>query len=243
LRRKRSERGANVAEVTAARELLLLFAKLRRRYDSGSWWPARTRFEMMAGAVLTQRTRWESACAALKRLRRSRLLNAARLLDAGPQRVAAAIRPCGNHQSKAARLLALAQFVVHRGGLPSLAQWPTDELREGLLSIQGIGPETADAILLYAFERPVFVADAYALRWLARIGWLKRAGFALRYGPVCQRVTDIFAGDREGLAALHAVIVEHGKALCGARPRCADCFLSHDCDTGRGLTASRRSSR
>ncbi len=227
----------------AARELRRLLGKLRLRYDSGSWWPARTRFEMMAGAVLTQRLRWESAYAALKRLRRSRLLSAARLLDAGPEQVAAMIRPCGDHQTKAARLLALAQFVDRHGGLASLARWPTDKLREGLMNVPGIGAETADVILLYAFDRAVFVADAYALRWLTRIGWLKRAGLAVRYEPVHQHVTGLFAGDHDGLAALHAVIVEHGKALCGARPRCTDCFLARDCDTGHGLTGSRRSSR
>jgi endonuclease-3 related protein len=231
------------AERASARELRRLFSRLRRHHDSGSWWPARTRFEMMAGAVLTQRTRWESAATAAARLRRNRLLSAERLLAAGPSTIAALLRPCGDHRTKAARLVALAQFVRQHGGPAGLARWPTDRLRGALLDVPGIGPETADVILLYAFGRPAFVADTYALRWLGRIGWLRRAGLAARYAVVHRHVTVIFGGDQDRLAVLHAVIVEHGKALCGARPRCQDCFLAGDCDTGRGVTGSRRPSR
>lgn len=235
-------RGAQAVEFAAASELRRLLGSLRRHYDSRSWWPARTRFEMMAGALLTQRTRWETAAAAARRLRQARLLSPEKLCRAIPAAIAARIRPCGNHGAKAARLLALAGFIREHGGLRALARLPTTTLRRALLQVPGIGPETADAILLYAFHRAVFVADAYALRWLARTGWLRRAGLAARYEPVHRRVTAIF-DDRDELAALHAVIVEHGKCLCRAKPQCASCFLAAHCDTGGGLTGSRKSRR
>lgn len=240
--RKTNPRGRNGTELEAARELRRLLGVLRSHYDSRSWWPARTRFEMMAGAVLTQRTRWESAAAAARRLRRSKFLNAANMCRLEPAAIAACIRPCGNHDTKAARLLALARFVERHGGPAALARWPTGPLRQGLMTVPGIGPETADAILLYAFDRPVFVADAYALRWMTRIGWLRRAGIAARYEAVHRCVTAIFE-KRDELAALHAVIVEHGKALCRAKPRCEACFLAQDCDAGDRLTGSRESRR
>ncbi len=195
---------------------------------------------MMAGAILTQRTRWQSAAAAARRLRRGGLLRHARLAEAGAGRVGELIRPCGDHRTKARRLLVLARFLSRHGGPAALASWPTLELRESLMSLHGIGPETADAILLYAYRRPVFVADAYALRFLGRVGFLRRARLAARYAPVHARVTRLLEGRMQDLADLHAVIVEHGKGLCGARPACGRCFLASRCDTGRRLRAGSR---
>ena len=232
-----------MTETGAGRELSRLYAALAGRYDHTGWWPARTRFEMMVGAILTQRTRWEHAAAAAGRLRRAGLLVAPRLQAEPAASVAALVRPCGDHRTKARRLRALACFIVRGGGLPRLASWPTPRLRAALQLVPGIGPETADAILLYAFRRPVFVADAYALRLLARAGWLDRAGLPARYAPVHRAVGDAFGDDPAALAALHALIVEHGKALCRARPRCGDCFLSAACATGRQITGRRRPGR
>ncbi|MBM5811236.1 MAG: endonuclease [Gammaproteobacteria bacterium] len=220
-------------EPAGAAELRGLYAALAQRYDSTGWWPARTRFEMMAGAILTQRTRWERAAAAARRLRRAGLLSPARLQQTSMTGLAALLRPCGDHRTRARRLLALARFVTEHGGLNSLARWSTAALRDALLEVAGIGPETADAILLYAFRRPVFVADAYALRLFGRSGWLGRVRLPSRYAPVHRAVNRIFGDDHRALAALHAVLVEHGKALCRSRPGCADCFLADRCRTGR----------
>jgi endonuclease-3 related protein len=217
---------------------------MRRRYDHGAWWPARTRVEMMAGAILTQRTRWESAAAAARRLRREHLLRHDRLAAAPTARVAALIRPCGDHRTKARRLAALARFLRRHGGPAALASRRTPVLREALLSVPGVGPETADVILLYAYRRPVFVADAYAIRFLGRVGFLRRARLAPRYATVHARVTQLLAGSATELADLHAVVVEHGKALCGPKPQCGRCFLAPACDHGRRFTGrSRRTGR
>lgn len=233
---------AGAADRALERELRRLLAALRRRYDHRGWWPARSRFEMMAGAILTQRARWDSAAAAVARLRRNRLLRHDRLMAAGPERVAALVRGCGDHRTKARRLRALCLLLERNGGPAGLAAMPTTGLRQLLLSVEGIGPETADVILLYAFRRPAFVADAYALRFLERMGLLRRARLRARYDAVHCFVTQFFGA--RALADLHAVIVEHGKALCGPRPRCGDCFLARNCDCGRGLTpGSRRAAR
>ncbi len=227
-------------ERALARELSRLLKSMRSRYDHGAWWPARTRFEMMTGAILTQRTRWDAAAAAARRLRRDRLLRHETLAAAGVRRVESIIRPCGDHRTKARRLRALARFLRRLGGPRALAPWPTARLRESLLALPGIGPETADVILLYAYQRPVFVADGYALRFLDRTGFLRRAGLPSRYGAVHAGVTRLLEGRVQDLADLHAVIVEHGKALCGARPGCSRCFLARRCDTGRLRAGSRK---
>ncbi len=217
-----------------------LLAAMRRRYEHGSWWPARSRFEMMAGAILTQRTRWEAAAAAARRLRQAGLLRPDCMRAVGAARLAGLLRPCGDHRTKARRLIALAGFISRSGGPTALTRRATVELRAALLDLPGIGPETADAILLYAYRRPVFVADAYALRFLGRTGFLGRAGLAPRYATVHARVTELLGGAVADHADLHAVIVEHGKALCRARPRCAACFLARRCATGRRLSPGNR---
>ncbi|MGQ0428694.1 MAG: endonuclease III domain-containing protein [Gammaproteobacteria bacterium] len=237
---QRSRSRARSADADLGRELRRLLAAMRLRYDHGAWWPARTRFEMMTGAILTQRARWESAAAAARRLRRAGLMRHDRVREAGVNRVAGLLRSCGNHRTKAQRLLALAGFLARAGGPATLASWPTARLRTALLALPGIGPETADVILLYAYRRPAFVADAYALRFLARTGFLTRAQVQPRYAPVHARVTSLLGNRVQDLADLHAVIVEHGKALCGARTRCAECFLAPCCDTGRRFRAGSR---
>lgn len=244
MQRRRHRPRAGAADRALRRELRRLLAAMRRRYDHGAWWPARTRIEMMAGAILTQRTRWESAAKAARRLGRARLLRHERLAATPPGHIAALIRPCGDHRTKARRLAALARFLRRHGGPAALASWPTPALRAALLSVPGIGPETADVILLYAYRRPVFVADAYALRLLGRVGFLRRARLRPRYAAVHARVTRLLAGRTTALADLHAVIVEHGKALCGTRPMCGRCFLAPACDHGRRVTGrSRKSGR
>ncbi len=167
-----------------AADLEWLLATLLRHYGPQHWWPARTRLEVMAGAILTQRTQWPVAAAAAARLRRARLLSWPRFADAGQARLAALIRPCGDHRSKARRLAALGRYLRQAGGPAGLARLATGALREQLLDVHGIGPETADAILLYAYGRPVFVADAYAIRLLARLGWLPRSRVGGRYAAV-----------------------------------------------------------
>lgn len=227
-----------------AADLEWLLATLLRHYGPQHWWPARTRLEVMAGAILTQRTQWPVAAAAATRLRRARLLSWPRFADAGPTRLAALIRPCGDHRSKARRLAALARYLRQAGGPAGLARLATGALREQLLDVHGIGPETADAILLYAYGRPVFVADAYAIRLLARLGWLPRSRVGGRYAAVREWVMATMPERTASLGELHALIVAHGKARCRARPRCDGCPLALRCAAAdRPATGSRSRGR
>jgi endonuclease-3 related protein len=136
------------------------------------WWPARTRFEVIVGAYLTQNTSWKNVEIALLRLRTAGLLSLAAIRTIPLTHLEAMIRPAGYFRQKAARLKTFVAFVDQRygGSLRRLFAEPTAKLREELLALNGVGPETADSILLYAGQHPVFVVDAYTHRILERHG-------------------------------------------------------------------------
>ncbi len=223
-----------------AADLEWLLATLLAHYGPQRWWPARTRLEVMAGAILTQRTQWPVAAAAIGRLRRARRLTWPRFAEAGQATLAGLIQPCGNHRSKARRLAALGSYLRRAGGPVRLARLDTGLLRRQLLDVHGVGPETADAILLYAYARPVFVADAYSIRLLSRLGWLNRHRLAARYASVHRWVTANLSGRVSELGEFHALIVAHGKAHCRARPCCAGCPLAQRCATGSAAAEAGR---
>ncbi|TCT23804.1 DNA-3-methyladenine glycosylase III [Thiobaca trueperi] len=180
----------------------------------------------MVGAVLTQHTAWTNVERALLRLRERVALDAAAILTLAPDDLAEALRPAGYFNVKARRLAAFCAAYLTAGGFTGLDALPTDRLRHTLLAIHGIGPETADDMLLYAFERPVFVVDAYTRRIFARLGLLDaqadyesiRAAFETALGP-----------DAPLFKEYHALLVRHGKERCRIRPVCPDCPLRQDC--------------
>jgi len=188
------------------------------------WWPGRTRLEIVVGAILTQNTAWTNVEKAIRRLRKARALNLRRLHAADLKTLADWIRPAGYFNVKARRLRAFTQVMFDRfgGDLRRLFALETPVLREVLLGVNGIGPETADSILLYAGSRPVFVVDAYTRRFMMRHGWL---GAGATYDDIAR----IFMGRLSGDAALyneyHALIVALGKDLCRPTPRCSECPL------------------
>ena len=136
------------------------------------------------------------------------------------------LRPAGYFRLKTQRLKNLCRWIVAEGGVRRLARRSTGRLRGELLSVDGIGPETADAILLYAFGRAVFVVDAYAQRLLGRLGLIEPG---MRYESLRERVEVALDHSREDLNEFHALIVAHGKRHCRKRPRCADCALKARC--------------
>lgn len=146
-----------------------LYRRLYEYYGPQHWWPAGSPFEIMLGAVLVQRTTWDSAASALRQLQQRDLLAPGPLAQASRKELEACVRGAGFFRAKARRIQLLAGFVNESGCVASLAQLDTVQLRESLLSQEGIGPETADAILLYAFERPAVVVDAYLRRLTARL--------------------------------------------------------------------------
>jgi len=189
------------------------------------WWPARTPFEVIIGAILTQNTAWVNVQRALDNLRRERLLTP-RALERVPQgKLARLVRPSGYFRQKAKKLKAFVRFLRRDfgGSLARMFRTPTAELRERLLGVHGIGPETADSILLYAGNHRVFVVDAYTKRILLRHGL---AGEQAGYEEVRQLFESCLPHDPELYNEFHALLVNVGKNWCRPQnPRCAECPL------------------
>ncbi len=219
--------------MTRGARLRRLYALARRAQGPQRWWPARTPFEVMVGAILTQNTAWTNVERAIANLRAARALTPKGLLALPPRRLARAIRPSGYFNQKATRLRGYARWYVRRfGGSPArMRREPADRLRGALLSLKGIGPETADSILLYALGSPVFVVDAYTRRIGERHGLLEAgAGY-----DEIQRVFRAHLPRRAGLYNdYHAQIVAVGKGFCRKREaRCGECPLRADLPRSR----------
>lgn len=211
-----------------------LYEELLASYGPQRWWPADDPFEIMLGSILVQRTAWRNAELAIAALRKHALLQPAALAAVEPVTLAPLIRSAGFFRAKASRLRGLAKFVVEAGEMQKLAQWPTSRLRGALLDLDGIGPETADAILLYAFDRPAVVIDAYLRRLVGR---LHPAGEMLSDEALRETITAEIS-DAPTLNEFHALVVEHGKRHCSIRPRCATCRLRLRCRFGQTESAA-----
>lgn len=207
-------------------DLLKVYRQMLKVYGPQHWWPGDTPFEVMVGSVLTQNTAWPNVEKAIANLKQAAMLSPEALTRAAPATVAELIRPSGYFNIKAKRLQAFCRFLLERGGEEALGEEDTAVLRRDLLGVHGVGPETADDMLLYAFERPVFVIDAYTRRIFSRLGLIGgdepyeglRRGFELALGP-----------DVGLFNEYHALIVRHAKEACSKRPRCADCCLARHC--------------
>lgn len=213
----------------AAENLLLqIYNVLRNAFGHRNWWPAESAFEVMVGALLTQNTNWANVESAIGRLKGAGLLNAQGLSKVEAEQLQALIKPAGYYRQKAARLKRLAQWVVQQCGpddesLEGLRTLPLRRLREELTSLKGIGYETADSIVLYALEKPVFVVDAYTVRVMGRHGLIEPA---ISYVEVQEYFEDRLPAHVELFKDFHAQLVEVGKRFCKARaPLCADCPL------------------
>jgi len=197
------------------------------------WWPGESQFEVIVGAILTQNTSWANVAQAVENLRGQHLLSPAAMEQVPLGRLEELIRPSGYFRQKARKLKAFCEFLraEYRGSLKRMFGTPTISLRGKLLGVFGIGPETADSILLYAGEHPVFVVDAYTKRMLERHGW---AGEKAKYEDVRWMVERQFPGDAERFNELHALIVKTGKHFCRSRePLCGECPLGRYLEEGR----------
>jgi endonuclease-3 related protein len=202
-------------------------------YGPQHWWPAHTPFEVMVGAVLTQNTAWSNVEKAIANLHTANALDAEVILHAPLRRVAAWIRPAGYFNVKAKRLRNLCTWYVERGGEKKLRRMASAALRHELLAINGVGPETADDILLYAFNRPIFVIVAYTRRIFARLRLVEgNEPYDGIRQHIEQRLQAEARGKRQMVALFneyHALIVRHGKDMCKPRPRCELCCLAARC--------------
>ena len=201
-----------------------IYDLLWQAYGSQHWWPARTPTEVVIGAILTQNTAWTNVQRAIENLRAASALSFARIRELPVERLATLIQPSGTYRVKANRLKTFVDFLFehHGGDLESLLSGDVEAARRRLLGIHGIGPETADAILLYAGNRPTFVVDAYTRRILRRHRLLDGAE---SYEDVRHLFHDALALDVTCFNEYHALLVEVGKKHCRARARCTDCPL------------------
>jgi len=200
--------------------LLRLYVALERRFGSQRWWPARTAYEVAVGAVLTQHTAWTNAARAVAALRARGLLRPDRLAALPEDELAETIRAAGTYRIKARRLQAFTRWLLERfgGRFDGMRRAPLASLRREMLAIPGLGPETVDAILLYAAGRPVFVADAYARRALARHGLLAAAA---GYEDARAFFEAHLPSDPVLFNEFHALLVAQGKEDRRAGPRSA----------------------
>jgi endonuclease-3 related protein len=181
----------------------------------------------MVGAILTQNTAWTNVEKALGHLTSRIPLTPEAVLDVPEPELAVLLRPVGYFNVKAARLRAFCSALLAAGGEGALAAEDTVSLRRRLLAIQGVGPETADDMLLYAFARPVFVVDAYTRRLFGRLGLLDGSE---GYEAIRTLFEQALGPDRALFNEYHALIVRHAKDLCRARrPLCAECVLRDGC--------------
>lgn len=203
-----------------------VYRRLLCAYGPQGWWPAEHAFEMMVGAILIQHTAWSNAERALESIRDAGLFDPRKLSTVPIQRLAQLVRPAGMFNVKAKRLHNFVRWYREQGGYQRLNRLPTSQLRKRLLAVNGIGRETADDVLVYAFSRPVFVVDAYARRIFRRYGLISGDE---SYEQIRNLVEGTMPVDPVQLGEFHALLVAHAKAACRARPQCENCCLRAAC--------------
>lgn len=204
-----------------------LYQRLFTAYGPQNWWPAETPFEMMLGAILTQNTAWTNVEKALFNLKQAQALNLTRLLELPESELAELIRPSGYFNLKAKRLKHFANAFKANGKFKQLDKLETEDLRKNLLAINGIGPETADDILLYAFKRPVFVIDTYTRRLLSATGLQTEK---LSYESLRAWFEESLSPDVNLYNEYHALIVRHAKEKCQKNMACKHCKVEQVID-------------
>jgi endonuclease-3 related protein len=202
------------------------FEVLFQAYGPQHWWPGRTRFEIIVGAVLTQNTSWTNVEHAIRNLRDAHLLTPDAIRRVSSITLARHLRPSGYFRQKTKTLKAFVRFLYlsHGGALTRMFRTPTRVLRDQLLAVRGIGPETADSILLYAGKHPVFVIDAYTRRIVERH---ELAHSRASYDELRAQFEAALPRDHRLFNEFHALIVHVGKNYCRPRnPVCSECPLS-----------------
>lgn len=206
------------------RRLLRIYRTLFKHFGPQRWWPAESPFEVMIGAILTQNTSWKNVEKAVGRLKQSGCLSPSALRMVPHARLAAMIRPAGYFNVKARRIRSFLAFFFteYQGNLKRMFSENGTSLRERLLSVSGIGPETADSILLYAGGHPIFVVDNYTRRILARH---RLVGEDIDYHSLQEVFMKNLPRDPALFNEYHALLVKVGKDLCKKDPLCSLCPL------------------
>lgn len=205
-------------------EIQNAFDALFRHYGKQHWWPAKTRLEIMLGAILTQNTAWANVDLALSNLRKADALTFQALEESSREQIAEWIRPSGFFNQKSGYIKAMIEMIRDRfdGSLDNLFSLETRELREELLSWKGFGKETADSVILYAANKPAFVVDAYTKRICTRHEWVNEK---VKYDDLAKLFTDHLPEDTQLFNEYHALIVQVCKEHCNTKPKCEGCPL------------------
>ena len=207
-----------------AEKLALMYKKLYSSFGPQHWWPGETPFEVAVGAILTQNTNWSNVEKAIANLKKDKVLNPKALHDMSHARLASLIRPAGYFNIKAKRLKNFISFLIneYHGSMSRMAKEDLSSIRKKLLSVNGIGPETADSIMLYALEKPVFVIDAYTKRVLSRHNILDHnASYDAFQGLFHSKLRENISLFNE----YHALFVRLAKENCRTKPLCTGCPL------------------
>ena len=205
--------------------LLFMYERLFESFGPQGWWPGDTPFEMAVGAVLTQNTNWSNVERAIINLKAARALSARAIHDMDNMTLAELIRPAGYFNVKAKRLKSFAGFLLDRygGSMKRMRRTALVEVRLQLLEVHGVGPETADSIILYALQKPVFVIDAYTRRVLSRHGVMDAGEGYETFRGLFEKSLD---PDTQMFNEFHALFVAVGKNYCRPKkPRCSECPL------------------
>jgi len=203
------------------------YNSLYNRYGPQNWWPAESELECILGAILTQNTSWKNVEKAFENLKSRGLLSVEKLDSIPTKKLANLIRPSGYFNQKAIKIKAFISYVkkTYNGDLDKMFDEDTHELREKLLRIKGIGPETADSILLYALKKPVFVIDAYTYRILSRHSMIPNE---ISYQEMQDLLMDSLPEDIQVFNEYHALLVRVGKEHCKRKALCKGCPLEYD---------------
>jgi endonuclease-3 related protein len=207
--------------------LMNIYHRLSRAYGPRNWWPGETDFEVMAGAILTQNTSWRNVEKAIQKLKRKGALSPEGIRRLKQPRLASLIRSSGYYRIKADRLKTFVDFLFEEygGNLGRMRRGSLEELRRKLLGVKGIGPETADSILLYGLRKPIFVVDAYTKRILSRHGLISEKA---SYEEIQKLFMDHLPSDKKLFNEYHALFVHLGKTLCRKIPRCEICPIKDE---------------
>ncbi len=201
------------------RKLEDIYYRLLERFSYQSWWPADSKDEMVIGALLTQNTSWNNVEIAITNMKRENLCSLEKIFKADCEVLKKCIKPAGFFNQKASYLKNIAEFFVKNGSFNKLDMFDNATLRKKLLSVKGVGKETADSILLYAFNRAVFVVDAYTRRLVERHNLLKE----ISYDNIQHLFESNLKKDSSLFGEYHALIVKNAKVFCKTKPLCYNC--------------------
>ncbi len=204
-----------------------LYKKLRSRFGYLNWWPGETRDEIVIGAILTQQATWKNVEKAIANLKSENALDLRKIRRMGLRRLERLVRPSGFYRQKASRLKGIASYIfTNYGSLDGMFDKSTAELRKELLSLNGVGRETADSIILYVANKPIFVVDAYTKRIMSRVYGIDER---IDYDELRGLISDKIGKSLDLYKDFHAQFVELGKEHCRPRPLCENCPINEYC--------------